>query len=421
LFEISEAAPLYLFPYWAEMTWVDQVAPVSSRDLTTFTQQIGRMDVEREEFFQRWVKQCGHVQTIVFDITSLSSYSLGLNEVEWGYNRDGESLPQINLGMIYAETQNLPLYYQIYPGSIPDVSTLKNMVRYLEWLDLDQTLFVMDRGFYSASNLASITDTSLKFLLPLPRTVTLFSDLVAQYRHALTKLTTSFLFHADVLCHLPVMTTVGQIPLSAHLFFDPHTHSEQSLRFLKRLWEAEVSAQRKTFQRPQEARRYLSKQVKGAAQFFRLRQEAGHIELSRKPNTLTQHMANMGVTIFLTNHAGLEREQILTVYRQKDFLEKIFDVLKNEFDGKRLRSGSKDVVEGRLFLKFLSLIVHSALRNTMREQQLLTQYSVREMLYELRKLRLVEMSNGKRVLTELSKRQKNIFKKFDIPLPTIKT
>ncbi len=73
---------MYLFPYWVESTWVDQVPALSSRDLTTFTQHIGRMDVEREEFFHRWVKPCGHVQTIVYDITSLSSYPLGLNEVE---------------------------------------------------------------------------------------------------------------------------------------------------------------------------------------------------------------------------------------------------------------------------------------------------------------------------------------------------
>lgn len=421
LFEISEATPLYLFPYWVESTWVDQVPPLSSRDLTTFTQHIGRMDVEREEFFQRWVKQCGHVQTIVFDITSLSSYSLGLNEVEWGYNRDREHLPQINLGMIYAETLHVPLYYQIYPGSIPDVSTLKNMVRYLEWLDLDQSLFVMDRGFYSAANLTSIAESSLTFLLPLPRSVNLFSDLLTQYRHTLTKLTGSFLFHDEVLCHLSAMTKLGKIPLHAHLFFDPHSHSEQTVRFLKKLWEAEASATQKTFQRPQDARYYLGKQFKGATQFFRIRQDAGHLEISRKNTTLTQYMANMGATIFLTNHEGLEREQILTVYRQKDFLEKIFDVLKNEFDGKRLRSGSKDVVEGRLFLKFLSLIVHSAIRNTMREQQLFKRYTVREMLYELRKLRLVEMSNGKRVLTELSKRQKEIFKKFDIAFPSLNT
>ncbi len=81
----------------------------------------------------------------------------------------------------------------------------------------------------------------------------------------------------------------------------------------------------------------------------------------------------MGATIMLTNHNGLEREKILTLYRRKDFIEKIFDVLENEFDGKRLRSSSKDAVEGRLFLKFLSVILYSAFGNIMREQHLFTQ------------------------------------------------
>ena len=77
----------------------------------------------------------------------------------------------------------------------------------------------------------------------------------------------------------------------------------------------------------------------------------------------------MGATIMLTNHNGLEREKILTLYRRKDFIEKIFDVLENEFDEKRLRSSSKDAVEGRLFLKFLSVILYSAFGNIMREQR----------------------------------------------------
>ncbi len=81
----------------------------------------------------------------------------------------------------------------------------------------------------------------------------------------------------------------------------------------------------------------------------------------------------MGATIMLTNHNGLEREKILTLYRRKDFIEKIFDVLENEFDGKRLRSSAKDAVEGRLFLKFLSVILYSAFGNIMREQHLFTQ------------------------------------------------
>jgi transposase len=70
----------------------------------------------------------------------LSSYAEGIDYVEWGYNRDGESLPQINFGVIYAEQVQLPLYYQLYPGSIPDVTTLKNIVNYLELFQLKEAL-----------------------------------------------------------------------------------------------------------------------------------------------------------------------------------------------------------------------------------------------------------------------------------------
>lgn len=41
-------------------------------------------------------------------------------DLEWGYNRDKEKLPQINLGMYFGETSRLPVYYCTYPGSILD-------------------------------------------------------------------------------------------------------------------------------------------------------------------------------------------------------------------------------------------------------------------------------------------------------------
>jgi transposase len=83
----------------------------------------------------------------------------------------------------------------------------------------------------------------------------------------------------------------------------------------------------------------------------------------RNTKALSQRIATMGATLMLTNHPELDHVKILELYRRKDYLEKIFDVLKNEFDGKRLRGHSKDVINGRLFIKFISLILYSALAN----------------------------------------------------------
>jgi transposase len=190
---------------------------------------------------------------------------------------------------------------------------------------------------------------------------------------------------------------------------------------LKQVLALETSAKQHLFPSPKEARQYLSKGLKGAAQLFRVISNAGQIEIVRKPRTLSRRMANVGTTSMLTNHAPLEHRKILELSRHKDSLKKLFDTLKNEFDGNRLRGSTKDPVEGRLFLKFLSVILYSALSNTMREQHLFTRYSIRELMYELKKLRIVEMTDGTSYLTEISKRQRTIFEKFDLELPNLET
>jgi transposase len=420
-FEISEAAPLYIFPYWVASTMLEDVQPLSPKALTTFTEKMGRMDCERLEFSKHWVKQVGETHVVVFDITSLSSYSELFEYLEPGYNRDNEHLPQINLGVIYAEQNKIPLYYQVYPGSIPDVSTLKNLLNYLELFELTDILFVMDRGFYSAANLSNMNQTPIKFIIPLPRSVKLFSTLLSKHTKKLSNLENTFLFNDEVLFYVQESTKINQVPIQAHLYFDPRSRSEQTTRFLKKILELETSCKKETFHNKKEVLQYLSSHLKGASQCFKVTVKAGSPKITRKTKNLSKHMANMGITIMLTNHNGLGRETILDMYRQKDYLEKTFDVLKNEFDGKRLRGILKDTIEGRLFVKFISLILYSVIGNKMREQQLFKRYSVREIMYELKKIRIVEMTNGKSYLTEISKRQKEIFNKFGVETPNIET
>jgi transposase len=420
-FEISEAQPLYLFPYWVESTWLPEVPSLPPKALTTLTRKLGRMESERLEFSKQWVKKLGAVHAVVFDITSLSSYSAFLDYIEWGYNRDCEQLPQLNLGVIYAEQTNLPLYYRIYPGSISDVSTLKNLVKYLNLFALQEILFIMDRGFYSASNIEHLEQNQMTFLIPLPMSVKHFSRLRAKHARHLSNPMNSFRFKDEVLYHIQDSIEINQVQLQAHLYFDPRCRSEKTTHFLKKILDIEHATKQHTFQTQKEAKQYLSKNFRGASKLFRVTGKAGHIEITRKPRTLSRRMANMGTTIMLTNHPTVEHTRVLELYRHKDYLEKLFDMLKNEFDGKRLRGSTKDTVEGRLFLKFLSLILYSALSNTMREQHLFKRYSIRELMYELKKLRIVAMSNDTVYLTEVSKRQRKIFENFDVTMPSIET
>jgi transposase len=154
-----------------------------------------------------------------------------------------------------------------------------------------------------------------------------------------------------VLFHVQEQIKINKLPFQAHIYFNEQRRSEQTNRFLKKILDFETLVEKQTFQTKKEARRYMANQPKGVTKFFKIAIKDNHIELTRKPNIISKYMANMGVTIMVTNEE-LVRDKLLLLYREKDYLEKTFDVLKNEFDGKRLRAQSKDAVEGRLFIKF---------------------------------------------------------------------
>ena len=79
---------------------------------------------ERDSFYKSWFIACGNPKSLIHDTTSISTYSKKINDSEWGYNRDKEKLKQINMALVVSEEKQLPLWYRIIPGSIPDVSTL---------------------------------------------------------------------------------------------------------------------------------------------------------------------------------------------------------------------------------------------------------------------------------------------------------
>lgn len=97
-------------------------------------------------FFREWMTRSKRDEYVAYDVTSISSYSRNITELEWGYNRDREKLTQVNLGLYYGEGSGLPLHYRVYPGNIPDKAYLKYMLGEKAFINGKKTRFVMDRG-----------------------------------------------------------------------------------------------------------------------------------------------------------------------------------------------------------------------------------------------------------------------------------
>jgi transposase len=414
-YEISTGNPLYLFPFWLEEHHLPGVKAMDSSAISKLCEAVGRDQRKRLDFQRKWIGHIQPVDALYYDITSISSYSNNIDFVEWGYNRDGENLAQINMGAVFCNKKSLPIFYSLYPGSIVDVKTLENCIKYLKNLGLKDFLFVLDRGFFSTGNICKMNEKTLgvRFIQPLPFSLNKAKQLIKLHKKQLSNVNNNFLYGNELLSHFRSEVDLGGNTFTADIFLNEKAEVDQRQLFMKKLIEIEQKtiAQRK-FKNQAEALAFKEENIPKPFQaFFKYTRQSNTLE--RNNQGIKKKVAQFGYFVLSNNSPSLNREDILAMYRNKDQVEKVFDLLKNEMDGGRLRAHGQYNAEARIFIKFIGLILQSELMKTMREKQLFKKYSIKEMLAELSKVKFTYI-NGEVIISELSKKNRLILEAFGI-------
>ncbi len=419
-YEISEGSPLYLFPYWLEENHLPRVRKMESSSISKFCEEIGRSQQQKLNFQEEWLSHLQPVDALFYDITSISSYSSNIEFVEWGYNRDHENLAQLNMGVVFCHKRSLPIFYTLYPGSIVDVKTLTNCVKHLKSMGLKDFLFILDRGFFSTDNITRISQEPLKirFIQPLPFSLKKVKQLIKTHKKELNDIGNNFIFNNELLSHVRSEIQLNDQVYPAHIFLNEKAELDQRQLFMKKLIGIEEKVIKvKKFNSQKEALVFKENNiVKACQEFFKYTRSSGMLE--RNTQRIKEKIARLGFFILATNKNDLGKEEILTKYRDKDQVEKIFDLLKNEMDGTRLRAHSQYNTDARLFMKFLSLIIQSEIIRIMRNADLFKIYSVRELLSELKKVKYSRIKDEV-IISEISKKNRKIFEAFKIDLNEI--
>jgi len=459
-FELSEGKPLYLFKEWMEDTYTDDVGretndkiPASSQSISKLLKYIGEQDTRIEQFFTNWISQRDDTKSMIFDITSISSYSSTIDMVEWGYNRDKESLPQINIGMIFGEPSSLPLFYTLYPGSIPDIVTLKNIANRLKSFNIKDISFVMDRGFFSKHNIELMYKNNIDFIMPVSFTTKMSKELLTRHAEALSSPDNFFLFNNRVIFSAVDYIKINNHKLTAFIYLDEKRKSEEVQRLLRRIGEVEREVEFHSFNSKEEVKEFIEAYKRGTSKYFSIEavEARGEVEtgtgeannererskhrnrqnskqneiqkrhiLVRKKDQIEKAMNRMGKMCLITNRTDLGKEEALSLYKRRNEIERLFDVLKNEIDGNRIRNHSDEAMAGKLFILFVTLVLYASLDKLMKEKGLYKLHTLQELIYELKKIKVVETNNNNKFLTEISKKQRTIYKQFNVSPPEIK-
>lgn len=429
-----EGSSLYLLSNWQETnynTYTDKLltSPRISELLPTIT--FNKINL----FFEKWINSIKDNEYLAYDITSISSYSKKIESVELGYNRDRENLPQINLGVLYGETTGLPVYYQIFNGSIKDVQTIKNLIVALQDMNVNNLKFVMDKGFYSSVNNAYLYDNNYTFAIAVPFTGKWAKSVLDNNKDVNDPEYYSIKHN----CYFKKIEYYqDNRKLNVHIFFDTMRKSVEEMEYNTKIQYAKQTLEKvKLHQETNGTIKYTDEEILNIIKEYSIYYDIKSYEIESIDNkgdnkkcktieyiinkiNIQNAMKTKGYLLILTNDYEKTSEEILTLYRNKEAVENAFDDIKNELDLSRLKVHSNEAVEGKIFLVFLSLIFTSYIRNMIKKANLKKDLTYKEVIKELKKIKLYTYNNGSKTTSIISSLQKKILDAFSIKENDIK-
>jgi transposase len=385
-------------------------ASLSSTNISRLMQSITRQ--EQETFFKKWAEFRSEQEFIALDITSISSYSQFIEDVEWGYNRDKESLPQINLCLLLGETSRLPVFQTIYNGSIKDVSTLKSTISMASSIGHDRLTLVMDKGFSSIKNINAMLEGQLKsnFLIALPFTMKFAKEQVQSQQGVIDTFENTIVLGRDVLRGVTKERVwEGKHKVYVHTYYNTIRAAEAKDNIYGHVMKLVRLAKEnpKDKDHANEFKKYLIIRKSEKTQ-------SGYTVNIRR-DVLNAALSNTGWLVLISNHVS-DAWDAIAVYRAKDVVEKGFLRIKKELDLRRLRIHSDTAMQSKVFVGFISLILMAHLHNVMLSADLYKLFTMKELIHHLEKMK-VQYIAGNRILYPLTSTQKRIFKTFSIDIP----
>jgi transposase len=422
------------------------LSPATMSDLS---EDIGTSLSSMDDFF---IRRIGRSSSAFYslDLTSVSSYSNMNGWAEWGHNRDNEELKQTNIAMV-TDSDGIPVMFRMLPGSIADISVMKCTVEDMTGMGCSGRL-VMDRGFESAANINALLEMGTEFTVPSNAKAEPIKKLMSQaitdmkgssaYRYHEGRAYKTAEYELGIIRNCDAYEYIVRVPqnhkdskennerfersrkLRAFVVYDPKKASDDLNAVISMVSDVELRYENtkhddadKVYQAlPAFIRKYVTFSVDAE----------GFVHVERKQNSFTFADNRAGMFVMLASE-GTSWDLMMSSYDVRDWVEKAFDVYKNDIDGSRSRTGDPDRARGRFFIKFIALILRIHIQNAIREhdkdvlrtkskKDSVNGKTVNEIVRTLNTLMAVG-NTGDWKLTAVSKNVREIFALFGLEEP----
>jgi transposase len=340
--------------------------------------------------------------------------------VRHGKNKDDDRLPQINLLLLFGEKSNLPFYYRKLAGNIPDVKTMRVLLRDLDVLGYPKVKLVTDRGFYSVDNVNGLYQSHVKFLMGastslsfVQKAIKTVGDKIRDWSNYNDKYDLYNFSQAIEWDYTQVRPYKGDTlkdgrRMYLHLYFNAEQAVEDGRKYNRRM-----SALRDELLFGKRNALHEKDYVK----YFEVSQTpARGIRVKPKQAAMDEAKSRFGYFALLSNEIK-SSEMALEIYRNKDVVEKGFGNIKERLNGKRMLVSSDASLEGKLFVEFVALIFLSYIKKQMGDKNLFKKYTLQGLLDEVDLIECFSEPVKSLLVGEVLQKQRQVYKDMDVPSP----
>ncbi len=333
-------------------------AALSKNSLTQLLPRIGRQWITQRDFFSQLSQDEKHM---AIDLSHIFSDSQNIQWLEVSHNSEEIWRPQFEIVLMWGTTTHRPGFLKLLPGATHSAKSLVNAI----WESgIQDVVAIMDKGFYSPTNIECLEDAEIQYAMALRRDLPIVKQApLSKYKQY---------FHYKKHAQWWRATEIGDGRVIYH-FLDKTLADNEESAYLARVDEGKATK----------------------TQYNKLKKRFG--------------------TLSIITDTGLSAKDVYGMYKERRDVEYAFEAFKKTLEADVTWMRSRESLQGYLFIHFVALHLYSQVLDHLKRKALLERYSVQDILTYLSKVCIVEV-NGMDRLGQVSRQTQKVIDLLEIPI-----
>ncbi len=328
------------------------------------------------------------------DSTNFNSEAEGISLAEMGATKDDPTKPQVNLAVAVSQKDTTPLYYDLFPGSIIDLTECEQLVDQLHAFGYRNVGLLFDRGYFSEPNVRELDSLGYDFIMMLREDQNLVKGLIREGAPSIKDHPETYLSGTEV-----YGTTISKALYGRERYFHIY-YDEVKAGYAKRRLLNMLASLRSDLEELAGKPVRKNANLKRHKAWFQLDIDKSTRVLksyTQKESKVNDSLLSAGFFAIMTSEK-MDPEDALETYRGRDNIEKFFRGIKAGMDFDSPGVHDDVSLSAKIHLMFIAGIIRNrfilAGQKIRKETKNKKSYTVPAMIDQLEQIECTAYENG---------------------------